>query len=261
MPDWIFDYPLGSLAVLTAIIFVGAAWSGTILLRPVLRLFVPSRTGANDVVGYFLSSFGVLYGILLGLTAVAAYQNWSQVDANVTKEASALISVYQAVSTYPEPDRQDLRQALADLAQYEITDEWPLIRKGAASPAGRARTTAIEARLLAFDPQSPAQERVHSRAIEQFYTFLEQRRLRIYSAGSGIPAALWYVVIVGAVINMMLIWMLDTRLITQLFLGGLFAFFLGAMILLIAVLAKPFQSESGISPDALRAAYEFMAKG
>ena len=49
--------------------------------------------------GNVLSSFGVLYGILLGLTAVAAYQNWSQMDTNVTKEASTLISLFQSVST------------------------------------------------------------------------------------------------------------------------------------------------------------------
>ena len=102
---------------------------------------------------------------------------------------------------------------------------------------------------------------MHARAVEQFSSFLEQRRLRIYSAGSGIPAVLWYVVIAGAVINMILIWLLDMRFISQLFLGGLLAFFLGAMILLIAVLAKPFQSEAGIPPDALKAAYEFMTKG
>ena len=261
MLSWLYELPLGSLAVLAAIIFVGIAWFGAIFLRPFLRLFVRSRTEGNEVVGYILSSFGVLYGILLGLTAVAAYQNWAQVDANLTTEAAALVSVYQAASTFPEPDREELRGALLDLSKYAIEEEWPLIRKGLATPGGRAKTAAIESRLLAFEPQSESQARVHGRAIDQFYTFLEQRRLRIYSAGSGIPAALWYVVIVGAAINMVLIWVLDTRIITQLFLGGLLAFFLGAMILLIAVLAKPFQSDAGISPDALRAAYEFMAKG
>lgn len=260
MPNWLYDTPLGSLAVLTAIVFVGAAWLGTILLRPVLRIFVRSRTGANDVVGYFLSSFGVLYGILLGLTAVAAYQNWSQVDANVTREASSLVSLFQAVSTYPEPHRQNLRRLLRELNRYEIEEEWPLLKKGIASAGARPMVEAFEKGLLAFEPQTKTQEIVHATAINQFNAFLEQRRLRIYSARAGIPAVLWYVVIVGAVINMLLIWLLDMKFMAQLFLGGLLAFFLGAMILLIAILEKPFQSRAGISPDALKAVHQFMMR-
>jgi len=45
-----------------------------------------------------------------------------------------------------------------------------------------------------------------------------------------------------------------------LFLGGLLAFFLGAMILMIARLDKPLKSHDGISPDALAAAYQVMLR-
>ena len=204
MLNWIYDSSFGSLAVWTAIAFVGGAWVGTIFLRPILRIFVRSRTGGNDAVGYVLSSFGVLYGILLGLTAVAAYQNWSQVDTNVTKEASTLLSLYQSASTYPESPRQNLRQLLREFCRFEIEDEWPLLKKGNTYGGGRPRMEAFEQRLLAFEPQTKTQEIVHGAAIQQLNSFLEQRRLRIYSAGSGIPAGLWYVVIVGAIINMLL---------------------------------------------------------
>ena len=260
MPDWIYDSPLGTLAVLTAITFVGVAWLGTILIRPILRILVRSRSGGDDAVGNVLSSFGVLYGILLGLTAVAAYQNWSQMDTNVTKEASTLISLYQSVSTYPEPHRQTLRQLLREVGRYEIEEEWPLLKKGISSGGGRSRIVAFEQGLLAFEPQTKTQEIVHAGAIQQFTSFLEQRRLRIYSAGAGIPASLWYVVIIGAIINMLLVWALDTKFIAQLFLGGLLAYFLGAMILLIAILDKPFKSQGGVSPDALKAVHQFMMK-
>ena len=47
---------------------------------------------------------------------------------------------------------------------------------------------------------------------------------------------MWYVVAVGALINMLLIWMFDLRLRTHLLLGGLISFFTGTMICLIVLL-------------------------
>jgi hypothetical protein len=62
---------------------------------------------------------------------------------------------------------------------------------------------------------------------------------------------MWYVVIVGAIINIGLVWLFEMKFVTQLFLGGLLAFFLGTLILLIAVLDRPYRSrEFGREPSA-----------
>ena len=62
---------------------------------------------------------------------------------------------------------------------------------------------------------------------------------------------MWYVVAVGALINMLLIWMFDLRLRTHLVLGGLISFFTGTMICLIVLLDNPFRGEVGVSPRLL----------
>lgn len=260
MIDWIYETNLGELAIWAAIVSVGFAWLGTILLRPIFRLFVRSRAGSNDIVGNVMSNFGVLYGILLGLTAVAAYQNWSQVDSNATTEAGSMLALFQEVSTYPAPYREELRTPITQLCSFTVEQEWPQLKKGAFPTGARPMVDAIQRTLLTFEPQTKTQEIVHAEVIGRFNRLLEQRRYRIYSMTSGIPSVLWYVVIVGAIINILLVWLLDMRLVTQLFLGGVLAFFLGAMILLIARLDKPFKSEDGVSPTALQTVCQFMAK-
>ena len=59
------------------------------------------------MVGDFLQYFGVIYGLLLGLLAVATYQNLSDVEKTVGNEASSLAALYRDVSAYPEPARSD----------------------------------------------------------------------------------------------------------------------------------------------------------
>jgi hypothetical protein len=252
---WIYDISTETLAILMTIIFVGFSWLGAIVVRPILRMFVRAAAGTNDVVGYILSCFCVFYGLLLGLIAVAAYQDYSQVDSAVQSEAALLETLYEDVSTYPEPHGQNLRWLLRDYCRYEITYAWPQYRKGIVPEGGDTRISAFKERLFAFEPQTKDDEIVHAEAIRQFNSFMEHRRLREYSVTTGIPAVMWYVVIVGAIINIALVWLFEMKLVTHLFLGGLLSFFLGAVILLIAVMDNPFRGEVSISPEAFEQVY------
>jgi hypothetical protein len=98
-----------------ALAFVGFSWIGAVLIRRLLMQFVRARLGANnDLVGYLLSCYCVFYGLLLGLLAVAAYQNFSQVELAVTQEAAALAALYEDASAYPDPAGENLRMLLRD---------------------------------------------------------------------------------------------------------------------------------------------------
>jgi len=109
MLDWIYDLPVKTLGTWMAVVFVGYCWVGGLLLRPFLRPFVRSRYSGNHIVGYVLSSFGIFYGLLLGLIAVAAYQNFSRVGDNVAMEVASLETLNEDVWTFPEPHGQRLR--------------------------------------------------------------------------------------------------------------------------------------------------------
>jgi hypothetical protein len=90
--------------LLMVVVFVGGTWVGAVLVRPILRLFALKQTEWNGLVSAGLSCFGVFYGLLLGLLAVAAYQNFSEVDGYVSDEALILAGMYpQLKDAYPEP--------------------------------------------------------------------------------------------------------------------------------------------------------------
>jgi hypothetical protein len=70
------------------------------------------------------------------------------------------------------------------------------------------------------------------------------------------PRVMWYTVALGALINMIFIWLLDLKLANHLLLGGLISFFTATMICLIAILDDPFRGEVGVSPEAFQLVYE-----
>ena len=69
---------------------------------------------------------------------------------------------------------------------------------------------------------------------------------------------LWYVVLVGALINIAIVWMFDMKIVAHLLLGGLLVFFLGSMIFLIAAMDNPFRGEVSVSSEAFDLVYKTM---
>lgn len=255
---WIYDIPPKELALIIVALFVGFYWAGAILLRPILRQFVKHTPGANDIVGYILSCFCVFYGLLLGLIAVTAYQNVAEAGENVTREAAALSALYEDVSRYPEPHGQNLRWLLRDYTRYVIKYAWPLQQRGIIPQEGTIRAEALHDRLLEFQPATPAEEILHAEALRQLNHFLECRRMRLYSVTSGLPKSMWFVMYIGALFNIVLCWMFDTRFMTQLVLGGILAAFLGTMMFLIIDMNQPFRGEVSIPADVFEALYRRM---
>ena len=65
------------------------------------------------------------------------------------------------------------------------------------------------------------QQSIHESTLRQFDTFLQSRRERLYSVVSGMPRIMWYTVALGALINMIFLWLFDLKLGNHLLLGGL----------------------------------------
>lgn len=255
---WVYDLPAASVALLLAVAFVGFTWLGIIFIRPFLRLLLRPQAGLNDLVGYILSSHCAFFGLLLGLLAVAAYQNLTDVDKTVSREAGLLRSIYRSVADYPEPVRAEALPLIREYTRFVIEDAWPLQRRGIISGDGVARMNAIQSKLFAFEPTTKAQEIMHGQTIAQFFQMAEVRRTRVQAVDAGVPYILWYVVGIGLLITVALIWMLDMRLVPHLLLGGLLALFLSTVICLIVVMDKPLRGEVGIGADAYKAVLDRM---
>ena len=249
MLDWIYTISSFRFALLTCGFFIAFSWLGTILARPILRTFVKQRDSVNDLVGYILSCFGVFYGLLLGLLAVAAYQNFRDVENVVTSEASALSALVTDVSAYPDPERTNLIWNLRDYTRDLLKIAWPNQQKGIVSKEGDFTLDAFHERLIRFEPSTAGQEIMHAETLKQYNQYLEKRQQRVLAVSTSIPKIMWIVVLVGALMNITLVWLFDMRLMSHLFLGGMLSSFLGMMIFLIASMDNPFRGEVSISAE------------
>jgi hypothetical protein len=134
MMYWIYDYPSWAIAILFVAVFIAVTWIGIFLTRATVHSWIHRETRANEMVGFALSSFFVLFGLLLGLVAIATYQNYSNVTDTVDKEASSIAALARDFNGLPPPvDR------LREYARFTIKDGWPQQRKGIVPNGGTER--------------------------------------------------------------------------------------------------------------------------
>jgi hypothetical protein len=246
---WIYDLPTWPMVALFCVFFVGVTWLGILFVRPILRAILGRHAGLNDSVGYLLGAHGVYLGVLLGLLAVAAYQNFSGAESIVGTEATKLSGLYRDITTYPEPYRSKLTTILRVYTEFVIKEAWPLQQKGLIPTKGTKIINEFEKELMKFEPQTATQQIMHAEAIHQLNAFTEARRARLQAVNTGIPAILWTVVIIGAGVAIFLMWILDMKLISHFVLSGVVSFYLATLIALVAAMDNPFRGEVSVGSD------------
>jgi hypothetical protein len=257
---WIYDHSSLVVGIAFAFVFALAMCLAILLVRPRLRVWFHRGKLSNEMVGFVFSSFFVLYGLLLGLLSVAAYQNYSDVDALVTAESSSLAALYRDMRGYPKAMRNGLHAELSDYTQYVIRKSWPCQQQGIITNEEAHRLTQLMDHMMSFRPEDRAQEIIHAEALRQVNLLAEIQSSRANSVATGIPGEMWWVVVLGALISIFMLALFDMEIHVHLILSSALAAFLGVVIFVIAMMDNPFRGELSIGPDAFQEVYDSLIK-
>ncbi|MDR3634770.1 MAG: DUF4239 domain-containing protein [Isosphaeraceae bacterium] len=250
---WIYDLPNWLLGVLIVALFVGGSVAGLLLTRPLTRRLVGATSEHNDLVNYFFAAVGVLYGLAVGLIAVGTWENFSGIDNQIAHEAAALAALYRDLDGYPPPLREQLEDKLRDYTRFIIEQDWPDHRQGEVNPEGNRALERFENEIMQFEPAKEREKIAHAEAIRSLSAVVEQRGLRLQSIGTGLPAAIWYIVLIGAALTIGLtyiFWVEPLRM--HVLLVAMLATFIALLMFLTAAMDNPFRGEFSVSPDAFR---------
>jgi hypothetical protein len=247
---WIYDLPNWLLMILCITIAVVGSVAGLLVSRPLARKLLDGSGQYNDVVSWVFAGIGVFYGLALGLIAVATWEDFSSVDGQISKEAAAIDALYDDLDGYPAPRRAALEAALRDYTRSIVVKDWPAHRKGESDENGERLLGRLEDEVLGFDPSNERQKIAHAEVVRGLAEVVEARRLRVISVSTSLPAALWAVVLLGAILNtvpLYLLWVENLRL--HAILVALFSTFIALLIFLTAAMDNPFRGEFSVSPE------------
>ena len=118
---WIYDQSTWAMALLFSAAFAVFGIAGLMVFRRTTYNWFHRSESTNELVGFAMSSFALLYGLLLGLLAVAAYGSYTATGDGVTKEAAACQPFTAMSAACPSPSAANCRPFCAAIRAKSST--------------------------------------------------------------------------------------------------------------------------------------------
>ncbi|MCX2968435.1 MULTISPECIES: bestrophin-like domain [Streptomyces] len=195
-----------------------------------------------DVVEYMIMMIGVVYAIVLGLAIAGVWEERNAAAEWVRLEAQALHEVHERVAAYPEPVREAVRADVDAYVAHTVHTEWPsMTETGQLSEHGDALLDRIRERTAGFEPSTALESHAYQGLVDQVAEADEARTARGQSAGTTMPGAVWFGLIVGAVVVVGMVFTLQIRRDgRELLLAGLFTALIAFLLFLIWAFDAPY---------------------
>jgi hypothetical protein len=261
MFDFLFDLHLAVVGAAILILLCAFALGGLAIFS---RYILPRlKLGPEESVftSAMMQAIMVFYGLAVALIAVSVWQTYTEAGATTSREATAIGVLFREMGGYPEPVRSELRKELREYMEYLINEAWPQQRRGEVPRGGVKEVNDVEAKLITFEPSTEGQKLLHGETLRAYGQMIEARRLRLDAVLTGLPGALWFVIVIGALVSLSSTFFFQVEdPFVQKVQVVLLAIFIGMIIFIIFALDRPFRGDLGLRPDSYQLIYDQLMK-
>lgn len=247
---WLYQLPMAVGLPLFIALVVGGLCAVLLVLRRWVRKVAPQGEEWDRVLSYAVGAYGVFYGVTLALIAAAAYGNFTEIDDIVLDESSSLASLYRTAAILPEPQSTELQRQIIAYTRNVIDVDWPMQARWEIPLETDANVTAMQQAIVEVKPTTTAEALYVEQSLNQFQLLVENRRERIALTTLALPNVLWIVLGVGAVLNAVLIALIEVRnLRVHLLMAGMLALFVGLLLYAIAGFDHAYAGPIAVTPE------------
>lgn len=225
-----------------------------------LQKFTPptNRAHNNELGTTMFELLTVLYAIVLAFVLITAWENKHEAGQVTYREANELVDVYWSAASLDPEQREEVRAAVRAYTDQVIAEEWPAMRdQEEVSSEGLMLLDAMRAPVAgAQTDDEVAQARLDATA-GGVLAVTEYRTERLFQAQRGLSAAMWTVLVPGAILVFALMLTLGTPTRKyQFVLVGLISGMVALMLFATYQLEYPFSRSSAADPVAYETAIE-----
>ncbi len=199
--------------------------------------------------------------VVLGFVLVLAMTTVSDLDSNVSQEATAIKGVERLLVLEGSTSALNSRQQLITYTQSILTDEWPELKDGHGSTVTSAALNDFFMSLDKINPSSPKDTVLYAKILDAAGKTAELRNSRIYSIQSNLPGT-FYLVSLVSLLGVMIICALRLVEATPMRCISLFVqiIMLTLMFSAIVIIDLPYLGDTVTSPDAIEMALDSIVK-
>jgi len=242
--------------LLSAIVFIVGAVAFAIVSilagRKILKPHVAE--GHNDVLVPMFLTAGVIYAVLLGFLIVAMLDTYEAARNNTSHEASVLVPLYRQSEVMAPEKGSQMRELIRSYSEGVVSG-WPRFQQtGLGSVGARVSLDNIIKVYATLRPANKPRELIAAQFLSTLSELIETRNTRLLQAAESMSWIMWSAAIGGAIVLMLMVsalYMDNVR--PLLFMGGLLAATMGALLFVMALLNHPFVGPLAITPESFEA--------
>lgn len=192
MPTW-----------LLAVVMVGGTAGVAVLGQMLVRRRLPEleKHGINDVAGIAIGVLAAVFGIILGFVTVSLYENFTEAQASVEREATELIQLLEDTRSFAPHAADAMQREIRSYIAAVRFSEWERMRDGKSDPQiGKRHITDLYHELAVYEPDTMARTAFYSDAVARLNDVVDARRVRLSYASEELPGAFWLMLVVGTVL-------------------------------------------------------------
>ncbi len=159
------------------------------------------RRQHNDLIGWQITVLGTTYAVVVGFMLYAVWTNFELASGNAEGEANCLVNVVRSAQGLEKADRQAIQDLARDYVEVMLNEEWPAMSRVDVSPSSHRCVQKLWAQVTGAEAHSAAEQTSLDHTYAELSKMTEYRRLRQLQVDAGLPAILWAVLTVGAIVT------------------------------------------------------------
>ena len=213
----------------------------------------------HEVAAIIFNAFGLFYGVMVAFVVFVTWSGYDDATKNLQMEANEIDDIFHSAEAFPDPASKTIKQALMDYAAAVHGDELKRMAQGEIS----LHSTGVLPRLMAtfyhMDEKSIPNRELYAETLHRLNNLAEYRRLRIFAGNDTVPAAVWLVLLVGAVFTISYTFFFGMKNIkAQYVIAATLTMTITLILFLIYVLDHPFTGSSKVSAEPLTEVMQIM---
>ena len=235
------------------LVFVGVAVLGAVLAQAALRRAYPRLVEGehNEVAGFLIAVVGVIYAVVVGFVIIGVWEEHEDARQGVEAEAAALDDLVADAAVLGDDNGAAVAAAVRSYTDELVTVEWPAMAEGGRSERATDLLQDLRRSVFALEPSTSGEELAVEAQLDAIRDAGDLRSERLSSNASGLPGALWLVVVVAGLVaaGFALLFGLRDRSMHYVMVGST-AGMIALTVAVVVLLNYPFAGDLSIPPDA-----------
>ena len=207
----------------------------------------------NEAAALSITIVGTLISVVLAFMLFAVWNRFEIAKSSSEQEASELLIAFRLARGFSEPKRKQVQNEIRLYAASTIDDEWAEMPQGKAGTQTEVLANKIWNHLISYQSTSDHEKMLVEQTLNHYTSASLLRSSRLVVSQTGIPKALWSVMIAGVILTIFstcLYWV--EKFVVHLFSVLLLSLMMMVVLYSIKLINNPFQGSVSVRPVGMQ---------